>query len=80
MKPTRTQYLAYRCIDCKRVITAFEIEAAWEKSEREKKTYPLCPCGGCKVRPTNCKLWEELFLPRIWKLWWKAVVLPRWGR
>jgi DNA-directed RNA polymerase subunit RPC12/RpoP len=56
-------YYCYRCFSCGRLITKLEVLAA-----READRINLCPCGSRTVRPTNAKIWEELLLPRCWKL------------
>ena len=80
----RLRHLAYRCISCRRLLTCLEIEATWEKAERilslpsssVRPSASLCSCGGRHIRPTNPTLAEELFLPRVWKLWIVKVVKP----
>jgi hypothetical protein len=75
------KYLLYRCYKCGRVITKLDIQAIWSIPPPPKGCndhVPLCPCGSRHVSPSNAKLWEELILPRIWKLWWYEVVLPWW--
>ena len=80
MKPTSTDrlsYLVYRCTLCHRLITCLEIVARWEGLEASRGVpNGLCPCGSSKISPTNPKLWEELFLPRVWKLWWVEIAKP----
>lgn len=56
-------YWVYRCHSCARLITKIEILEAWGKGQPN-----LCPCGSKVIRPTNAKVWEELLLPRCWRL------------
>lgn len=56
-------YYCYRCFDCARLITKIEVIEA-----RGRGDLALCRCGSRKVKPTNPTVWEELFLPRCWKL------------
>ena len=56
-------HYVYRCYSCARLITKLEILEA-----RAAGRVELCPCGSKMIRPTNAKLWEELCLPRCWKL------------
>lgn len=72
MSDERLRYLAYRCYVCGRLLTRYEIYDRWDRGESDN----LCPCGSNKISPTNPKLWEELFLPRVWRLWWFGVVIP----
>jgi len=53
----------YRCTSCARLLTKLEILEAWSAGRVN-----LCPCGAKTIRPTNAKWWEELFLPRCWKV------------
>lgn len=53
----------YRCHSCARLITKIEILEA-----RSAGRINLCPCGSKVIRPTNAKVWEELLLPRCWRL------------
>jgi hypothetical protein len=69
----RVSYLTYRCYVCGRLVTKLEIIAAWDESDRTGKTRQLCACGSGRLAPTNPKWWEELFLPRVWYLWWHEV-------
>lgn len=62
------RFPCYRCYLCGRLITRLEIANAWSE-----KRANLCTCGSGKIAPTNPKLWEELFLPRVWKLWWSDI-------
>jgi hypothetical protein len=81
MKSDRLSYLLYRCQGCKRLLTRLEIIESWERSESTGVRFSgICPCGSGKIGPTNAKLWEELFLPRVWKLWWYEVFLPKLAR
>jgi hypothetical protein len=73
----RLPYLVWRCYGCGRLITRLEIYARWKKSEGDNYSdNSTCPCGSGKIAPSNPKLWEEVLLPRIWKLWWVDVFLP----
>ena len=72
MSSRTTTYLCYRCLACHRLITRYDILRAWE----EAKSAALCPCGGGKISPSNPTLWEEITLPRVWRLWWGEVFLP----
>lgn len=56
-------HLVYRCYSCARLITKLEVLEARAAGQVE-----LCPCGSKMVRPTNAKIWEEIFLPRCWAL------------
>lgn len=56
-------FYCYRCYDCHRLITKLEVLEG-----RAQGRPNLCPCGSRKVNPTNAKWYEELFLPRCWKL------------
>lgn len=79
MDTSRLSYLLYRCIACRRLLTKLDIIAEWERVERaQEQSRGICPCGGSRVSPTNATLWEELTIPRVWKLWWSEVVLPWW--
>lgn len=69
----RLPYYCYRCYACGRLLTKLEILDVWNRSERDGIPRSICACGSTRITPTNPKLWEELFLPRVWKLWWKAV-------
>lgn len=81
MKSKRLTYLVYRCNACKRILTSHEIERTWEKAEKSGgKIYGVCPCGSAKISPTNPSLFEELFIPRIWEVWFRSVLLPKFGR
>lgn len=73
---TGTKHLVYRCFKCGRVLTCIDINKAWDASDGHLAHMPLCVCGSRHVSPTNAKLWEELLLPRIWKLWWVKIVTP----
>lgn len=74
MSDREVSYLAFRCVGCGRLITKLELMDRWQKSELEGLSdHSVCPCGSRQLRPTNPKLWEELFLPRVWKLWWREV-------
>jgi hypothetical protein len=73
----RVRHLAYRCQSCNRLITKLELLDAWTRSERDGVNHSICPCGSGRISPTNPTLLEELFLPRVWKLWWKEVVQKR---
>ena len=53
----------YRCASCGRLITKLEVLEG-----RAAGNANLCPCGSKTVRPTNARVWEELLLPRCWKL------------
>lgn len=65
MERSEIKFPCWRCYNCGRLITRLEIAEAWEAKKNN-----LCPCGSGKISPTNPRLWEELFLPRVWKLWW----------
>lgn len=80
MQTNRLQYLVYRCTACRRLLTRLDILDNWEASERTGVHLGVCVCGGGRISPSNVTLWEELTTPRIWKLWWKEVVLPRFRR
>lgn len=56
-------FYCYRCHLCQRLLTKLEILEA-----RAAGRLNLCPCGSRKIQVTNPKMWEELFLPRVWKL------------
>lgn len=56
-------HYCYRCYDCHRLVT--KLEVLWAQGTDRPN---LCPCGSRKVKPTNPLWWEELFLPRCWKL------------
>jgi len=77
----RLRYLAYRCHRCGRILTKLEILDRWHEAEKDVSVTKsaVCPCGARHLSPSNVKLWEELFLPRVWKLWWYEVFLP-WVR
>jgi len=76
----RLEYLLYRCFSCGRLITKYEMLAGWEAAEKSQEDRKgVCPCGAGQVRPTNAKLWEELLLPRVWRVWLQDIVLP-WAR
>ena len=68
-------FYCYRCYLCSRLITKLEILEA-----RAAARLNLCPCGSRKIQVTNAKVWEELFLPRVWKLFialkLKRIALP----
>jgi len=68
-------HYVYRCKSCGRLITKLEILEA-----RFARRVNLCVCGGKVVSPTNALWWEELFLPRCWKLifmiYTKRISLP----
>ena len=76
----RLRYLCYRCYKCGRLLTRLEILKKWREAEKyvgeagEAIRASLCPCGSRHISPTNPTLREELFLPRVWKLWWKEVL------
>lgn len=75
----KLKYLIMRCYKCGRLITCFEILHAWSQPPPPAGCgdhAPICPCGSRHVNPSNPKLWEELFLPRVWKVWLFKVVLP----
>jgi len=75
------RYLVYRCSGCRRVLTSLEMQERWSKSQTEGfKDNSICPCGSTKLIPSNPSLLEELTLPRIWKLWFKKVFLPRFKK
>lgn len=75
------RYLVYRCSGCRRVLTSLEMQDKWGKSQADgHNDNSLCPCGANKVAPSNPTLFEELTLPRIWKLWFKKVFLPRFKK
>ena len=83
MPSDRLTYLVYRCVGCHRLLTKLEIIEVWESQEAAGITTGskgICPCGSGKVSPTNAALWEEIFLPRVWRLWWHEIVLPKWRR
>jgi DNA-directed RNA polymerase subunit RPC12/RpoP len=76
---TRLPHLAYRCLACTRLLTRLEILAEWDRLERtQEQSRGICPCGSNRISPTNVSLWEELTIPRVWKLWWSEIVLPWW--
>lgn len=75
----RLSHLAYRCTKCRRLLTKLEIISTWEKAEREGVSRGLCPCGGSRISPSNPTLSEELLLPRVWKLWFYEILLPKLG-
>lgn len=56
-------HYCYRCYACARLITKLEVLEG-----RSQGRIELCTCGSKLVRPANAKIWEELFLPRCWKL------------
>lgn len=62
-KKTDNLHYCYRCYICGRLVTKLEILEA-----RFGKRINLCPCSSKQVQITNPKKWEELFLPRCWKL------------
>jgi len=71
------RYLCYRCYICGRLITKLDLVRVWTAAEKagvDQKS--VCPCGSGKLSPTNPKLWEELLLPRVWRLWLQEVVWP----
>jgi len=71
------KYLVYRCFNCGRLITKLELEATWDRAEKSgAEQKGICSCGGGQLRPSNAKLWEELLLPRVWRLAFKEVFLP----
>jgi len=53
----------YRCHACGRLITKIEI-----LEQREEHRATICPCGSKAIRTTKAKIWEELLLPRCWRL------------
>src|SRR5947207_4395614 len=56
-------HYCYRCKGCARLITKLEVLEA-----RAAGRVNLCPCGGRTISPTNATWWQELTLPRLWKL------------
>lgn len=77
----RLRYLCYRCYLCGRLLTKTEILALWDRNDRAfaengTTSSAICPCGSNKISPTNPLWWEELLLPRVWKLWWVERVRP----
>lgn len=56
-------HYCYRCKSCGRLVTKIEILERWGANQ-----VSVCPCGSREIRITNPKLWEELLLPRCWKL------------
>lgn len=56
-------HYCYRCYICGRLITKLEILEA-----HAAKRINLCPCSSKQVQITNPSKWEELSLPRCWKL------------
>jgi DNA-directed RNA polymerase subunit RPC12/RpoP len=56
-------HYCYRCFNCGRLITKLELLEAWGNDQVNP-----CPCGSRKIRITNPKKWEELLLPRCWRL------------
>lgn len=77
MSTSRTSYLLYRCIACRRLLTRLEIVAEWERLERTKEpSRGICPCGSSRVSPGNATLLEELTTPSLWKLWWVEIARP----
>lgn len=75
---SRTDYLTYRCYTCGRLITALDLESMWEKAEQSEETLAsICPCGSRRLCPGNPKWWEEILFPRVWKLFFVRVLLPR---
>ena len=81
MEVTKPRYLLYRCYKCGRAITRLDIMDIWSTAPRDPKpgeSVPLCSCGSSHISPGNAKWWEEVFLPRIWKLWYYEVFKPWW--
>ena len=74
----RLKHLLYRCLQCKRVLTKYQIMARWERLEASGSSSGngLCECGGSRVSPTNVSILEELTSPSIWLVWWRDVVRP----
>lgn len=73
----RIRHLVYRCYKCGALLTKYEILDIWERAEATLETViGLCKCGSRMIQPTNAKLWEELFLPKVWKVWWRDVAKP----
>jgi DNA-directed RNA polymerase subunit RPC12/RpoP len=56
-------HYCYRCYICGRLVTKLEILEA-----HSAKRINVCPCGSKQIQITNPKRWEELLLPRCWKL------------
>jgi len=57
-------YITNRCDACRRAITKLEVLASFQRGRT------VCPCGSNRFKVSNFKLWEQLLLPRSWKLWW----------
>jgi hypothetical protein len=73
----RLPYACMRCQSCHRLLTRINIVDTWNRWEKGNLIQKaLCPCGGNRLSPTNPLLWEELFLPRVWKLWWVEIARP----
>jgi hypothetical protein len=71
----RFSYLIYRCTQCKRILTKYQIQSRWEQAERTGEPIRgICACGSSRVSPTNATVWEELTNPHIWKVWWRDVL------
>ena len=64
---SRLRYPLWRCDQCGRIITRREIVGKWEAAEATSGPVTLCPCGCSIIHPTNPKMWEEMFLPRVWR-------------
>jgi hypothetical protein len=77
----RLSHLLFRCHQCGRLITKYQIIAIWEYLEANpaEKSKGLCSCGSGKISPANATVWEELTTPAIWYLWWRDIVAPRLG-
>ena len=76
----RLRYFCYRCYRCGRLLTRLEIVAKWVETEKNvdlsKPHAVICPCGSRHLTPTNPYWYEELFFPRVWKLWFLEIFLP----
>lgn len=71
------KYLVYRCNGCRRVLTKYQLIAAWDKAEANGADQKgVCFCGSGRVSPTNITTFEELTNLAIWKVWWLDVALP----
>lgn len=64
--PTDGVFLTNRCGGikggCGRALTKLEILERMQHG-------PICPCGNNSWKSSNFKLWEELILPRSWKMY-----------
>ncbi len=75
----RIKYMLFRCFKCGELLTAFGLKKVWDKAPTNPKpgeNIPLCACGSGHISPSNAKWWEEVFLPRCWKVIIQLVFWP----